>query len=168
MLIGSPSFAYPRWLSAVGVDVLGWSWRWWSVVARAPAGGGTPCVLKPINQHLEAGGEPLVAVVDPDMLTQGDQGGEAVGGQRTEELVQLGSDRRVADPLLVDRGGRAADGKADGVVEQQEEGQAGVAVAEPGRLQWCKERFGQGQGMGAQRVAGLEDGGHPGMGDRKS
>ena len=23
MLIGSPSFAYPRWLSAVGVDVLG-------------------------------------------------------------------------------------------------------------------------------------------------
>ena len=61
-------------------------------------------MLQPVDQHLEAGGEPLVAVVDPDVLAEGDQGGKAVGGQRTEELVQPGSDRRVADALLVDRG----------------------------------------------------------------
>ena len=61
-------------------------------------------MLQPVDQHLEAGGEPLVAVVDPDVLAEGDQGGEAVGGQRSEELVQLGSDGWVADALLVDRG----------------------------------------------------------------
>jgi hypothetical protein len=44
-------------------------------------------MLKPVDQHLETGGEPLVAVVDPDVLAEGDQGGEAVGGQRAEELV---------------------------------------------------------------------------------
>ena len=44
-------------------------------------------MLKPVDQHLEAGGEPLVAVVDPDVLAEGDQGWEAVGGQRAEELV---------------------------------------------------------------------------------
>ena len=69
---------------------------------------GIACVLQPIDKDVQAGGEPLVAVVDPDVLTQGDQGREAVGGQRAEELVQLGSNRRVADPLLVDRGGRVA------------------------------------------------------------
>ena len=36
-------------------------------------------MLKPVDQHLEAGGEPLVAVVDPDVLAEGDQGREAVG-----------------------------------------------------------------------------------------
>jgi hypothetical protein len=36
------------------------------------------CVLQPISQHLQAGGEPLVAVVDPDVLADGDQGREAV------------------------------------------------------------------------------------------
>jgi hypothetical protein len=35
---------------------------------------------KPVDQDVEAGGEPLVAVVDPDVFAQGDQGGEAVGG----------------------------------------------------------------------------------------
>jgi hypothetical protein len=59
-------------------------------------------VFQPISQHLEAGGEPLVAVVDPDVLAEGDQGGEAVGGQRPEELVQPASDGLVADALLVD------------------------------------------------------------------
>ena len=44
-------------------------------------------MLQPVDQHLEAGGEPLVAVVDPDVLAEGDQGREAVGVQRTEELV---------------------------------------------------------------------------------
>ena len=123
-------------------------------------------MLKPIDQHLEAGGEPLVAVVDPDVLAEGDQGGEAVGGQRAEELVQLGSDRRVADALLVDRGTRAADREADGVVDQQEEGQPGLAVSEPGRLQRGQERLGEGQGVGAERVAGLEDPATPGRASR--
>src|SRR4029450_7658351 len=116
---------------------------------------GIACVFQPVNQDVEAGGEPLVAVVDPDMLAQGHQGGEAVGRQRPEELVQLDPGRWVADALLIDRGGGTADGKADGVVDQQEEGQAGVAVAEPGRLQRPKQRLGQGQGMGAEWVAGL-------------
>jgi hypothetical protein len=121
-------------------------------------------VFQPVNQDLEAGGEPLVAVVDPDVFAQGDQGGEAVGGQRSEELVQLASDGVVAEALFVDRGGRSADGKADGVVEQQKEGQPGLAVAEPGRLQRGQERLGQGQGVRSQWVAGLEDSSHAGMG----
>jgi hypothetical protein len=103
---------------------------------------GAPRLLQPIGKDVQAGGEPLLAVVDPDVLAQGDQGWEAVGGERAEELVQLGSNRRVADPLLVDGGTRAADREADGVVDQQEEGQPGLAVSEPGGLQWCKERFG--------------------------
>jgi hypothetical protein len=41
---------------------------------------GIACVFQPVNQDVEAGGEPLVAVVDPDVFAQGDQGGEAVGG----------------------------------------------------------------------------------------
>ena len=75
-------------------------------------------MLKPGDQHVESGGEPLAAVVDPDVLADGDQGREAVGRQRTEELVQLGPDGGVADVLLVDRGRGAADGKADGVVKR--------------------------------------------------
>jgi hypothetical protein len=35
-------------------------------------------VLQPGHQHVESGGEPLVAVVDPDVLADGDQGREAV------------------------------------------------------------------------------------------
>ena len=92
-------------------------------------------MFQPVDQHVEAGGEALVAVVDPDVLAKGDQGWEAVGGQCAEELVQLGPDLRVADALVVDRGRGGADGKADGVVDQQGEGQAGLAVGEPGGLQ---------------------------------
>jgi hypothetical protein len=121
-------------------------------------------VLQPIDQHVQPGGESLVAVVDPDVFAEGDQGGELVGGQGAEELVQLGSGSWVADALLVDGGGRVADGEADGVVDQQEEGQSGVAVAEPSGLQRLKERLGQSQGMRSEGVAGLEDPGHPGMG----
>src|SRR4029453_4751905 len=55
--------------AAVGLGV-------WVVVA-----GGGARMLQPIDQHLQADGEPLVAVVDPDMFAQGDQGGEAVGGE---------------------------------------------------------------------------------------
>jgi len=92
-------------------------------------------VLEPVDKHVEAGGEALVAVVDPDVLAEGDQGWEAVGGQGAEELVELGSDGGVADALFVDRGWGGADGKADGVVDQQGEGKAGLAVGEPGGLQ---------------------------------
>ena len=75
-----------------------------------------------------------------------------------------GSGGWVADAVLVDRGRGAAHGKADGVVDQQEKGQPGLAGTEPGRLQRSKEGLGQGQGVGSQGVAGLEDAGHPGMG----
>jgi hypothetical protein len=47
------------------------------------------------------------------VLAEGDQGGKALGGQRAEELVQLGSDRRVAEALLVDGGAGGADREAD-------------------------------------------------------
>jgi hypothetical protein len=104
MLIGFASLVCLRWLSAVRVDVLA---RWWSVGSPGAGRWGRCGVFQPIDQHLEAGGEPLVAVVDPDVLAEGDQGGEAVGGQRAEELVQLGSDGVVADALFVDRGGRS-------------------------------------------------------------
>jgi hypothetical protein len=69
------------------VGSLGW---WSSVGSWALGAGGGARVRQPIDQHLPAGGEPLVAVVDPDVLAEGDQGGKAVGGQRAEELVQLG------------------------------------------------------------------------------
>jgi hypothetical protein len=105
-------------------------------------------VLEPVDQDVETGGEPLVAVVDPDVFAEGDQGGEAVGGQRAEELVQLRPGGWVADALLVDGCRGTADSKADGVVDQQEEGQPSFAVAEPGRLQRPEERLGQDQGMG--------------------
>jgi hypothetical protein len=37
-------------------------------------------------------------------------------------------------------------------------------VGEPGSLQWCKERLGQGGGVRPERVAGLEERGNPGVG----
>src|SRR5207247_6658372 len=119
---------------------------------EGPSVGRAPRLFQPVDQHLEAGREALLAVVEPDVLAEGDQGGKAVGGQRAEELVQLASGGGVADPLLVDGGTRAADRKADGVVDQEEERQAGLAVTEPGGLQWCKEGFGQGEGVGPERV----------------
>jgi hypothetical protein len=122
-----------------------------------------PRVLQPVDQHVQAGREPLVAVVEPDMLAEGDQGGEAFGRERAEELVQLGSDRRVADALLVDGGTGAADRKANGVVDQEEERQAGLALGEPGGLQRPQERLGKGEGVRPERVAGLEDPGDAGM-----
>jgi hypothetical protein len=33
------------------------------------------------DEGVEAGGEPFVAVVEPDVFAEGDQGGEAVGWQ---------------------------------------------------------------------------------------
>ena len=37
--------------------------------------------LEAVDEGVEAGGEPFVAVVVPDVLAEGDQGGEAVGRQ---------------------------------------------------------------------------------------
>jgi hypothetical protein len=37
-------------------------------------------VLESGDEEVEAGAEALVAVVDPDVFAQGDQGREAVGG----------------------------------------------------------------------------------------
>jgi hypothetical protein len=37
-------------------------------------------VLQPVDEDVQAGGEPLVTVLEPDVLAEGDQGGEAVGG----------------------------------------------------------------------------------------
>ncbi len=102
-------------------------------------------MLQPVDQHTQTCGEPLVAVVEPDVFAQGDQGGEAVGGQGAEELVQLSPGRWIADALLVNRDRGAAHSKSDGVVDQHEEGQPGLAVGEPGRLQRSEERLGQGQ-----------------------
>jgi hypothetical protein len=38
-------------------------------------------VLQPGDQRVQAGGEPLVAVVNPDVFAQGDQGGKTVRGE---------------------------------------------------------------------------------------
>jgi hypothetical protein len=63
MLIGFPSLVSLRRLSAVRVDVLA---GWWLAVSWAPVGGGRCGRVPPVSQHLQAGGEPLVPVVDPD------------------------------------------------------------------------------------------------------
>jgi hypothetical protein len=91
-----------------------------SLPERAPVGQ-APHVLQPVGEDVQAGGEALVAVVDPDVFAEGDQGGKALGGQRAEELVQLGSGRRVAEAPFVDGVAAGADRKADGVVDQEEE-----------------------------------------------
>src|SRR6266542_2600440 len=52
---------------------------------------------QPVDEHVEAGGESLVAVVEPDVVAEGGQGGEAVGGQRAEEFVELFSGGAVLD-----------------------------------------------------------------------
>ena len=51
---------------------------------------------------VKAGAEAFVAVVDPHVLAERDQGGEAVGWQGSDEGVQLGSGRGVAHALFVD------------------------------------------------------------------
>jgi hypothetical protein len=61
----------------------------------------------------------------------------------------------VADALLVGGDGWAAGGRAGGVVDDQEEGQAGLVLGEPGGLQGLEECFGDGEGVGSQRVAEL-------------
>jgi hypothetical protein len=36
--------------------------------------------VEPVDDGVEAGGEPFVAVVDPDVVGEGGQGGKAIGG----------------------------------------------------------------------------------------
>jgi hypothetical protein len=50
--------------------------RWRS---RPAAWATVPRCLKPCDERVEAGREAFVAVVDPDVLTEGNQCGEAVG-----------------------------------------------------------------------------------------
>jgi hypothetical protein len=57
-------------------------------------------VFQPVDKDVQAGGEPLVAIVEPDVLAEGDQGGEALRRQRAEEPVQMASGGGVADALL--------------------------------------------------------------------
>jgi hypothetical protein len=70
--------------------------------------------------------------VEPDVLAEGDQGGEAVGGERKNSCswVLIAASRTRCSLTAVG----AADREADGVVDQEEEGQAGLVVAEPGSL----------------------------------
>jgi hypothetical protein len=59
------------------------------VVSRLQAG----------DEGVEAGGEPLVAVVGPGVRAEGGQRGEPAGGQGAQEGVQLGSGGGVLDAL---------------------------------------------------------------------
>jgi hypothetical protein len=51
----------------------------------SPLPSGNPHLLKPGNQHINAGGVSLVTVVEPHMFADGDQGREAFWRQRAEE-----------------------------------------------------------------------------------
>jgi hypothetical protein len=56
--------------------------------------------FQPVDERVDAGGESLVAVVEPDVLAKGDQGGEAVIGKRPEEFVEPFSGRCVLEGLM--------------------------------------------------------------------
>jgi hypothetical protein len=53
--------------------------------------------VDPGEEGVEAGGEPLVAVVGPDVLAEGGDGGEALGWQGPEEGVELVAGRGILD-----------------------------------------------------------------------
>ena len=72
--------------------------------------------VEPVDDDVESGCEALVAVVEPDVFAEGDQGGEAAGRQRPEERVEFASGRGVSYALLADGGG-AVEGEAEGVVD---------------------------------------------------
>ena len=100
--------------------------------------------LESADEGAEADGKPFVAVVDPDICSEGDQGRKAVGRQRPEERVESAPGRGVPEALLVDGGG-AAEGDAEGVVVEQGEGQAGFPLGEATGVQRCEEGPGQGE-----------------------
>src|ERR1700733_4023961 len=114
------------------------------------------------EERVEAGGESLVAVVGPDVLAEGGEGGKAIGRQGPEEGVQPVPGRGVVDALLVD-GGAVAEREAEGGVVGQAEGQGGLPGWEAGLLQRGEERLGQDQGGRPEGVAGLEQPGDAGM-----
>ena len=87
---------------------------------------------QPVDEHVEAGGESFVAVVEPHVVAEGYQGGEAVGRQRAEELVELSSGVGVLDALLVGGGTGVADFEAEDVADDEEECVAGLPVGELG------------------------------------
>jgi hypothetical protein len=126
---------------------------WWWVLGS----------LQPVDERVDAGGESLVAVVEPDVLAEGDQGGEPVTGKRSEEFVESFSGRRVLDTLFVDGDAGAADLKSDGVVGDEEERETGFAVGKSGVVQWQQESFGQGEGVRPEGVASFQQAGDPGM-----
>jgi hypothetical protein len=104
-------------------------------------------VLQPVDEDVQAGGEPLVAVVEPDVLAEATRAGKRSGGSERKNscsLVLIAASRTRCSLAAVG----AADREADGVVDREEEGQAGLAVAEPVSLQWCKERLGQARECG--------------------
>jgi HSP20 family protein len=70
--------------------------------------------------------------------------------------------RGIPGALLVD-GGAVGEGEAEGVVVDQGVGLGGVPRREAGLLQLRQKRLGQGQGVQAERVAGLEQGRDAGM-----
>ena len=69
----------------------------------------------------------------------------------------------VTDALLVGGDGRATGRKAGGVVDDEEVGQAGLALPEPGGLQRLQERLGHGQGVRPQRVTQPQQSGDAGV-----
>jgi hypothetical protein len=70
--------------------------------------------------------------------------------------------RGVLESLLAGAGA-VAERKAEGVVVDEVEGEGGLALGQAGRVQRREECFGQGEGVGAEGVAGLEQPGDAGM-----
>jgi HSP20 family protein len=134
----------------------------WSWSAPGLPGVAAPGCFDAAEEGVEAGGEPLVAVVGPDVLAEGSQRREAVSGQRAEERVQLAPGRGVLDALLVD-GGAVAEREPEGVVVDQGERQGGFPFGQAGCPQRCQERLGQGEGVWPEGVAGLEQPGDAGV-----
>ena len=100
-------------------------------------------MFQPVHEDVEAGGEPFVTVVEPNLPAERDQGGKAVAGQRPEELVELVSGRRILDPLLVGRGIGVADLEPQGVADDEEERVARQLVGETRGVQRTQECLGQ-------------------------
>jgi hypothetical protein len=69
---------------------------------RGCGGGGLPAQAG--DEGVEAGGEPLVAVVGPGVCPEGGQRGEAAGRQGTQEGVHLASGGGALDALPSGRG----------------------------------------------------------------
>ena len=67
--------------------------------AAEPAPSSMSC-LQAADEGVEAGGEPLVAVVGPGVGTEDGQCGEPAGGQGAQEVVQFASGGGVLDALL--------------------------------------------------------------------